>query len=114
MMKTDAGPPHVVCLATFFKGVDFIRECKSHGCRVVVITKEKWLQEDWPRDSIDDLFAVPNDASTEIFFDLIRHISERQKIDRVVALEEFDVVLAGLIREHLCLPGMNSAQASVF
>jgi len=114
MMKTDARPPHVVCLATFFKGVDFIRECKSHGCRVVVITKEKWLQEDWPRDSIDELFGVPNDASIEIFIDLIRYISHQHKIDRVVALEEFDVILAAQIREHLCLPGMTTSRANVF
>lgn len=114
MTKSESRPLNVVCLATFFKGVDFIRECKSHGCRVVVVTKEKMLQEDWPRDSIDELFAVPNDASTEIFIDLIRHISLQNKIDRVVALEEFDVILAALIREHLCLPGMSSSNANGF
>src|SRR5256886_13306478 len=100
MTKSDSRPLNVVCLATFFKGVEFIRECKTRGCRVVVVTKERMLQEDWPRDSIDELFAVPNDASTEIFIDLMRHISLQNKIDRVVALEEFDVVLAALIRER--------------
>jgi biotin carboxylase len=114
MMTSESRALNVVCLATFFKGVDFVRECKSHGCRVVVVTKEKWLQEDWPRDSIDDLFAVPNDASTEIFIDLIRYISQQNKVDRVVALEEFDVILAAQIREHLCLPGMSSSGANVF
>src|ERR1700682_2042649 len=114
MTKTDSRPLNVVCLATFFKGVDFIRECKSQGCRVVVVTKEKFLQEDWPRDSMDDLFAVPNDAPHEVFIDLMRHISRQQKIDCVVALEEFDVILAALIREHLCLPGMSSSSANVF
>jgi biotin carboxylase len=98
----------------FFKGTDFIRECKSHGCRVVVITKERMLEEEWPRESIDDLFAVPNNATPEIFFDLIRHISLDHKIDHVVALEEFDVILAAQIREHLCLPGVSSSNANVF
>lgn len=114
MTKTDSHVHHVVILATFFKGTDFIRECKSHGCRVVLITKEKMLEEDWPRDSIDELFALPNDATLEIFIDLIRHISIENKIDRVVALEEFDVITAALIREHLCLPGMSSSNAAVF
>jgi hypothetical protein len=36
------------------------------------------------------------------------------KIDRVVALEEFDVVTAALMREHLCLPGLSSSGAKVF
>jgi biotin carboxylase len=114
MTTTESRPLNIVCLITFFKGADFIRELKRHGCRVVVVTKERMLQEDWPRDSIDELFAVPNDASTEIFIDLMRHISLQHKIDRVVALEEFDVVLAGLIREHLGLPGMSSSGAYVF
>ena len=114
MTETESRALNVVCLATFFKGVDFIRECKSHGCRIVVITKEKMLEEDWPRDSIDELFAVPNDAPADVFIDLIRHISLQHKVDRVVALEEFDVVLAALIREHLCLPGMSSSEANVF
>lgn len=114
MTKSESRPLNVVCLATFFKGVDFIRECKSHGCHVVVVTKEKMLPEDWPRDSIDDLFALPNDASPEIFIDVIRHTSQAKKIDRVVALEEFDVILAALIREHLCLPGMSSSKANIF
>lgn len=114
MTKSESRPINVVCLATFFKGADFIRECKSHGCRVVVVTKEKFLEEDWPRDSIDDLFALPNDASNEIFIDVIRHISQINKIDHVVALEEFDVILAALIREHLCLPGMSSSNANIF
>jgi biotin carboxylase len=114
MTKSESRPLNVVCLATFFKGVDFIRECKSQGCRVVVITKERMLQEDWPRDSIDELFAVPNDASNDIFIDLVRHISLEHKIDRVVALEEFDILLAALIREHLCLPGVSSSNANIF
>ena len=114
MSKSETRSLNVVCLATFFKGVDFIRELKSHGCRVVVVTKEKFLHEDWPRDSIDELFALPNDASHELFFDLMRHVSQAHRIDRVVALEEFDVILAALIREHLCLPGISSSNVSVF
>src|SRR5882672_10543648 len=114
MTKTESRSRTVVCLATFFKGVDFIRELKSHDCRVVVVTKERFLDEDWPRESIADLFALPNDAPNEVFFDVIRHISQEHKIDHVVALEEFDVILAALIREHLCLPGMSSSNAAVF
>jgi biotin carboxylase len=35
-------------------------------------------------------------------------------VDRVIALEEFDVVTAALMREHLCLPGLSSSHAKVF
>ncbi|HEX5834401.1 MAG TPA: ATP-grasp domain-containing protein [Pyrinomonadaceae bacterium] len=111
-------PPHrplnIVCLATYFKGVDFMRECKAHGCHVVLITKEKTLGEDWPRESLDDLIAVPNDAGPALFIDLLAFLARNRPIDRIVALEEFDVVTAALMREHLCLPGLSSSRAKIF
>ena len=109
-----AHPLNIVCLATYFKGADFIRECKAHGCHVVLVTKEKMLGEDWPRESLDDLIAVPNDAGPALFIDLLAFLARNRRIDRVVALEEFDVVTAALMREHLCLPGLSSSGAKVF
>ena len=110
----STGPLNILCLATYFKGADFIRECKEHGCRVVLITKEKMLNEDWPRESLDDLIAVPNDAGPALFIDLMAFLSRKSKPDRIVALEEFDVVTAALMREHLCLAGLSSSKAKVF
>jgi biotin carboxylase len=107
-------PLNIVCLATYFKGADFIRECKEHGCNVILITKEKMLKEDWPRESLDDLIAVPNDAGPALFIDLLAFLARKARIDRVIALEEFDVVTAALMREHLCLPGLSSSGAKVF
>jgi biotin carboxylase len=107
-------PLNIVCLATYFKGADFIRECKAHGCHVVLVTKEKMLREEWPRESLDDLIAVPNDAGPALFIDLLAFLARNRRIDRVVALEEFDVVTAALMREHLCLPGLSSSRAKVF
>ena len=114
MPEKQSRPLNVICLATYFKGGDFIRECKRLGCRVVLITKEKMLNEDWPRDSLDDLIAVPNDAGPALMIDLTAYIAMKMKPDRVVALEEFDVMTAALIREHFCLPGMSSSMAKTF
>src|ERR1051325_7751345 len=114
MSQTEQRSLHIICLATYFKGTDFIRECEAHGCNVILITKEKMLREDWPRESLDDLIAVPNDAGPALFIDLLAFIARKTKIDRIVALEEFDVVTAALMREHLCLPGLSSSGAKVF
>src|SRR5438128_1648710 len=105
---------NIICFATFFKGGDFMRESKAQGCNVILVTKEKMLHEDWPRDVLDEVFALPNDAPVELFLDLVSHIAKTNKPDRIVALEEFDVVIAALAREHLCLPGMNSSMAKTF
>src|SRR5215213_10719570 len=114
MSPTPNRPLNIVCLASYFKGADFIRECKEQGCHVVLITKEKMLREEWPRESLDDLIAVPNDADVPLFIDLLAFLARKTKIDRVIALEEFDVVTAALMREHLCLPGLSSSGAGVF
>lgn len=114
MTSDDSKPLTIVCFATFFKGGDFIRECKAAGCNVILVTKEKMLQEDWPRDVIDEVFALPNDAPVELFLDLVSHIAKTRKPDRIVALEEFDVVIAALAREHLCMPAMSSSTAKTF
>src|SRR5947209_1657368 len=107
-------PLNIICFATFFKGGDFMRECKARGCNVILVTKEKMLHEDWPRDVLDEVFALPNDAPVELFLDLVSHIAQTRKVDRIVALEEFDVVIAALAREHLCLQGMSSSTAKTF
>ena len=110
----DTHPLNVICFATFFKGNDFMRECKAAGCHVILVTKEKMLQEDWPRDVLDEVFALPNDAPVELFLDLVSHIAKTRMPDRIVALEEFDVVIAALAREHVALPGMSSSTAKTF
>ncbi|CAN5435641.1 MAG: ATP-grasp domain-containing protein [Pyrinomonadaceae bacterium] len=115
MSETLVRVPTVVCLASYFKGVDFIRECKAQGRRVVVITKEKRRGEAWPREAIDELHALPNEAAApEHFITAVTDAARRHKVAHVVALEEFDVITAGLVREHLCVPGMTSSQARVF
>lgn len=114
MVEQQKRTLNVVCLASYFKGVDFMRECKLHGCRVVLVTKEKFLYEDWPRESLDDIICVPNDADSDLFTHTVTQLARQMPIDRLVALEEFDVINAGLIREHLRLPGMTSSHARVF
>jgi len=114
MPQSETTPLNIICIATYFKGVDFIRECKRLGAHVVLITKEKMLKEDWPRESLDEVFALPNDAGPPLFIDLAAFLAQKAKPDRIVALEEFDVMTAALVREHFCMPGMSSSIAKTF
>jgi len=114
MSDSQVRPPSVICLASYFKGGDFMRECKSRGCHVVLVTKEKMLQEDWPRDRLDDVIALPNDADTDLYIHLASHLARDRKPNLIVALEEFDVVTAAMIRQHLDLPGMSVSVAQRF
>jgi biotin carboxylase len=115
MVESRAGHAlNVVCLASYFKGGDFIRECKQQGCRVTLVTREKLLHEDWPRECLDELISVRDDADTELFIHTVSELARPLKVDRVVALEEYDVITAALVREHLRLAGMGSTTARLF
>ena len=50
----------VVCLASYFKGTDFMQECRRQGCRVLLITSQSLEHAAWPRESIDEFFYVPD------------------------------------------------------
>lgn len=104
----------VVCLASYFKGVDFLRQCRLQGCRVVLVVKEKLRDEAWPHDSIDQFVTVPNQAGSDEFVHAVSTLARTTRVDRLVALEEYDVMHAALIREHLRVPGMGTTTARLF
>jgi len=52
----DARPLTFLCITTYEKGQEFMRECKRQGCRVLLLTAEKLRDADWPRESLDDTF----------------------------------------------------------
>ena len=58
-------PINIICFATFFKGGDFMRECKAAGGNVILITKEKMLHEDWPRtiEELEERFPAGKPAA---------------------------------------------------
>src|SRR5437764_1342946 len=107
--------PTVICIASFFKGNEFLRECKRRGARVVLLTREKLLKEEWARDSLDDLVAIPDrKGGYELYADAATHVARGARVSRVVALEEYDVVTAARVREELALPGMGATVARRF
>src|SRR5205823_10450929 len=55
-----ADRPTVLCVASYYKGDRFLVRCKQEGCRVLLLTSEKFLNEPWPRQAIDEVFALPH------------------------------------------------------
>jgi biotin carboxylase len=111
---SDARPVTVVCLASFFKGVPFLRECKRLGCRVLLITVEKLRDAEWPRDAIDDVFFMPDLYQREDVVHGVSWLARTERIDRIVPLDEFDLEMASTLREHLRVPGMGETTVRYF
>src|SRR5271167_5275668 len=96
-----------LCITTYEKGQEFMRECKRQGCRVLLLTAEKLRDADWPRESLDDTFYLPAEISLPEIVQAVTHLARTQKIDRIVALDEYDMETAATLREHLRVPGMG-------
>jgi biotin carboxylase len=111
---SEKRPLTVLCIATFEKGQEFIRECKRQGCRVLVVTMEKLRDADWPRESVDEFFYLPEDYKLEDVTKGVSYIARTRDIDRVVPLDDFDVETAAALREHLRIPGMGDTTARYF
>ena len=101
--------PTVVCIASYEKGQAFLEEMASQGCNVVLLTAEKLRGASWPWHAIQQTHTFPNDPSPEQVLRLVQHLVRHMPIDRVVALDEFDLEAAALIREELRLPGMGQS-----
>jgi biotin carboxylase len=100
-------PLTFLCITTYEKGQDFMRECKRQGCRVILLTAEKLRDADWPRESLDDTFYLPAEIPLAEIVQAVTHLARTKKLDRIVALDEFDMETAATLREHLRIPGMG-------
>jgi biotin carboxylase len=103
----ESRPLTFLCITTYEKGQEFMRECKRRGCRVILLTAEKLRDADWPRESLDDRFYLPEDIALADIVQAVTHLARNQKIDRIVALDEYDMETAATLREHLRVPGMG-------
>jgi biotin carboxylase len=103
----ESRPLTFLCITTYEKGQEFMRECKRQGCRVLLLTAEKLREADWPREILDDTFYLPAEISLPDIVQAVTHLGRTQKIDRIVALDEYDMETAATLREHLRIPGMG-------
>jgi biotin carboxylase len=103
----ESRPLTLLCITTYEKGQEFMRECKRLGCRVLLLTAEKLRDADWPRESLDDTFYLPAEISIADIVRAVTHVARTQNIDRIVALDEYDMETAATLREHLRVPGMG-------
>jgi biotin carboxylase len=104
----------VLCLATYLKGHEFIRECRRQGCRVLLLTVETLAAADWPREAIDDLIFIRRDTPPDEVRRIVAKAGRTERFDRIVALDDFDVETAAMLREHLRVPGMGETTARHF
>ena len=108
----------IVCISCYYKGYDFMDEMKKLGNKVILVTSEKLKERNWPWHAIDEVFYMAETkASVWNLEDLVQgfsHLMQTRKIDAVIALDDYDVEKAALIRETFRIPGMGQTTHRYF
>lgn len=110
----DARPLTLLCVSGYFKGITLIEEAKKLGCYVILVTKEKLKDEPWPRESIDEIFYIPDTTKRPDIIYAVSYLARSRQIDRILPLDDYDVEVVAALREHLRVPGMGETTVRYF
>lgn len=111
---TDKETVTILCLASYYKGVDFLRKAKELGCHVILLAKETLQDEAWPDESIDERHFMPDLTRRPDIIYGVSYLARSRRIDRIVPLDDYDVETAASLREHLRLPGIGETLVRYF
>jgi biotin carboxylase len=101
--------PTILCISTYEKGQRFLKEAARLGANVLLLTIDKLEHADWPRESLTKLITMPENLTPAQVLNTVTYLARTNHIDRIVALDEFDLEVAALLREHMRLPGMGES-----
>lgn len=108
----------ILCVSSYFKGSKFMTAAKAEGATVYLLTSISLKDEPWPRAAIDEMFYVEeeNDQNWNManIIKGLAHTIRSKKVDRIVALDDFDVERAAQLREEFRIPGMGQTTARYF
>jgi hypothetical protein len=101
------GIERILCISSYEKGQDFLRQCAETGVRPTLLTVDKLRDGNWPREVLEELVTMPEGLTCEQILNTVSWMARGRRFDRVVALDEFDLETAALIRELWRLPGIG-------
>ncbi len=108
----------ILCIASYEKGHEFLREAKRQGCRVLLLTSHSLKDSaKWPMESIDEIFYMPDNKKQwdrQQTLNAVSYLARTEELDRIVPLDDFDLEMAAALREHLRIPGMGETTTRYF
>ena len=114
MTDTDGRREFILCITSYEKGQALLRQLAEMGCRVVLLTVEKLIDADWPRDILEELITMPEGLTREQLTNTVTYLMRSRKFERIIALDEFDMDSAAFLREHMRIPGMGLTTTAHF
>ena len=104
----------ILCVGSYYKGNPFLEQCKAEGYKVVLLTLESLLGKPWPRESLDEIFAMTSFGDRRAVVNTVSYLARTRDFTRIAPLDDYDVELAAHLREHLRIPGMGETTARYF
>jgi biotin carboxylase len=97
----------VLFISSSYKGVPMIEAVKKAGLHVLLLVDDETSRENWPFESIDEFFVTPSLARYQDVINTVAYLCRGRQIDYIAPLDEFEIELVAILREHLRLPGMG-------
>ena len=104
----------ILCISSYEKGQDFMRQCAEMGVKPTLLTVEKLRDAPWPREILEDIAFMPDNFTVEEMIKTVCWMCRGRQFDRVIALDEFDLDAAAKIREHTRIPGMGVTSTAYY
>jgi hypothetical protein len=103
-----------LCISSYEKGHDFMRQLADLGVKPTLLTMEKLRDEPWPREILEELVTMPGGLTNEQITNTVTWMARGRRFDRVAALDEFDMELVAQLREHMRIPGMGTSATAYY
>ncbi|MEQ8715288.1 MAG: ATPase [Cyclobacteriaceae bacterium] len=111
-------PLNILCISTYYKGIDFIKTVKEEGHNVYLLTNKKLENDPWPHDHLNEIMYVEIDKNgmwnDQHVVNGLAFKMRSIKFDRFIALDDFDVERVAHLREYFRIPGMGDTTARYF
>lgn len=107
-----------LCISCYHKGAPFLKAAKAAGNTIILLTMKKLEHIGWPREAIDEMLFMESDSNEPANLGNLAKglawLMQSRKIDRIIAMDDFDVEKAAYLREEFRIPGMGQTTARYF
>ncbi len=107
-------PISVLFISSAVKGHRCIEAFKSLGCRVYLLTEERWRHEDWANQHLDGAHYMHSLVNRQHVINTVAWMMRGQKFDLIIPLDEYEIETAATLREYFQIPGIGVSDAHVF
>jgi biotin carboxylase len=107
-----------ICISCDYKGGEFLRALHEEGHKVFLVSSQKTEDKPWPRECLEDIYFMPENDGRHWNMDTLiagtAYIFSQNQVDKIIALDDYDVKKVAMLREEFRSPGMGETTARHF